>query len=29
VLTADSLSELYRMRVRELAVGERRLFFGE
>jgi iron complex transport system ATP-binding protein len=29
VLTAASLSDLYRMRVRELAVGERRLFFGE
>jgi iron complex transport system ATP-binding protein len=28
-LTAESLSDLYRMRVRELAVGERRLFFGE
>jgi iron complex transport system ATP-binding protein len=29
VLNAESLSDLYRMRVRELAVGERRLFFGE
>jgi iron complex transport system ATP-binding protein len=29
VLTAESLSELYRMRVRELALGDRRLFFGE
>lgn len=29
VLNADALSELYRMRVRELAVDGRRLFFGE
>lgn len=28
-LTAESLSDLYRMRVRELAVGDRRLFFGD
>lgn len=29
VLNASALSELYRMRIREIAVGERRFFYGE